>query len=73
MERTLTLRPSVSLKPAGKAVVRRRSGQVYAVLPERIATMLKGNATVDLTIEAGEIVIQWPDRRMRPRKLKRGT
>jgi hypothetical protein len=72
MQRTFRLRTAARLKPAGDVVVRRRDGQVYAVLPPRIATMLKGNRTVELAVEAGEIVVRWTDRRTRPKKLRRG-
>ena len=46
----------------GAVTVKRRDGQLYAVLPPRVAALLKGNPTVDLTVESGEIVAQLRER-----------
>jgi hypothetical protein len=72
MRRTMRMKPLKRAAARGAVTVKRRDGQLYAVLPPRVAALLKGNPTVDLTVESGEIVVRWTDRRTRPKKLRRG-
>jgi hypothetical protein len=74
MRRTMRMRPARRIASPGEVTVKRRDGQLYTVLPPRVAGggVAEGQPTVHLTVESGEIVVRWTDRRTRPKKLKRG-